>query len=245
MVPPTIGAVLFDIDGTLYDFEHDTAHAFRNAADWARTENPQLALELPETNFRRAQVLTSQNLGASGAGPWEWRVHMFSQLLQTEGIVDQQLAEGMARQYGYWRGREARLFPGVLRTLRKLRSAKVPLGVITNGNSDLEQAGLGGYFRFVLRAWDLHLEKPDPRIFTHAIELLGVAADQILFVGDSPHTDIVGAKAVGMRGAWVNRLGARLPLGVPVPDYVIAEVDELLLILGLERRRTSAPEQRS
>ena len=241
MDPPAIAALLFDIDGTLYDFEHDTVHAFVQAAAWARAEHPQLRLELPETNFRRAQLLTAQQLGAAGAGPWEWRVHMFSQLLQMEGVVDHTLTEGMARQYGFWRGRKARLFPGVLRTLRKLRSAKLPLGVITNGNSDLEQAGLGGYFRFVLRAWDLHLEKPDPRIFTHGLELLGLPAEQILFVGDSPQTDIVGAKAVGMRGAWVNRLGARLPLGVPVPDYIIAEVDELLAILHLEEPPTRRP----
>jgi len=47
------------------------------------------------------------------------------------------------------------------------------------------------------------VSKPDPRIFTLAVERLGLRAEEVLFVGDSYEKDIVPARAVGMRTAWL------------------------------------------
>jgi putative hydrolase of the HAD superfamily len=41
--------------------------------------------------------------------------------------------------------------------------------------------------------------KPDPRIFQLALDALGMHADEVLYVGDMPGIDVVGARAAGIR----------------------------------------------
>jgi HAD superfamily hydrolase (TIGR01459 family) len=47
------------------------------------------------------------------------------------------------------------------------------------------------------------LGKPDPAIYDLALELLGVARDLVLVVGDALRTDIAGASGVGLASCWV------------------------------------------
>ena len=53
--------------------------------------------------------------------------------------------------------------------------------------------------------------KPDPTIYGPVLRRLGVAKDRVLALGDGPHTDLAGAKAVGLDAVWVlNGLSAGL-----------------------------------
>ncbi len=47
------------------------------------------------------------------------------------------------------------------------------------------------------------LGKPDPAIYARALGMMGVAADRVLAIGDSLHTDIGGAAAAGIDSLWV------------------------------------------
>jgi HAD superfamily hydrolase (TIGR01459 family) len=47
------------------------------------------------------------------------------------------------------------------------------------------------------------LGKPDPAIYDQALELLGIAPDLVLVVGDALRTDIAGASGVGLASCWV------------------------------------------
>ncbi|CAA7619392.1 TIGR01459 family HAD-type hydrolase [Magnetospirillum sp. UT-4] len=47
--------------------------------------------------------------------------------------------------------------------------------------------------------------KPDPAIYTVALERLGCAADRVLAVGDALHTDVKGANAAGLRAVFVTQ----------------------------------------
>ena len=56
---------------------------------------------------------------------------------------------------------------------------------------------------------DLGVGKPEPAIFVHTLSQLGVTADGAVMIGDSMERDIDGAAALGIRGIWLNRDGAR------------------------------------
>ncbi len=75
--------------------------------------------------------------------------------------------------------------------------------------------------------------KPDPAIFHMALEKAGVAAEDAVYVGDSPVADVPGAKAAGMRSVWINCAGIDWPGDEP-PDIEIRDLNELLLSLGIE-----------
>jgi putative hydrolase of the HAD superfamily len=49
--------------------------------------------------------------------------------------------------------------------------------------------------------------KPDPRIFQAAIDLLGLEADQVWYVGDLPAIDVVGARRAGIQPYLMDPLG--------------------------------------
>jgi len=72
--------------------------------------------------------------------------------------------------------------------------------------------------------------KPNPPVFNAALAALGTSADQTLMIGDRFDTDIVGARAVGMKTALVLT-GVTSPgdlaHAVPAPDAIYADLAAL------------------
>ena len=54
----------------------------------------------------------------------------------------------------------------------------------------------------------------------------GMAADEVLHVGDSLHADVAGARAAGIAAVWVNRRGRPVPDGMD-PASVISDLADL------------------
>ena len=87
------------------------------------------------------------------------------------------------------------------------------LGVVSNfyGNLDriLSATGIAPLLELTCDSALEGVSKPDPRIFTLAVERLTLRSEEVLFVGDSYEQDIVPARAAGLRTAWlVAREGA-------------------------------------
>ena len=95
--------------------------------------------------------------------------------------------------------------PGVLDGLTRLRRCGLALAVVANFDltlhDRLEQLGLRFAFSTVVTPADAGAGKPDPRIFTLALERLGVAPERALHIGDGS-VDEAGAAAAGMNFAW-------------------------------------------
>lgn len=90
-------------------------------------------------------------------------------------------------------------------------------------------------FRALLFSGEVGVTKPHPKIFHLALHALGVAPPACLHVGDLQRTDIAGAKALGMRAAWIHRPvyagNAQKNHGPDVVVSGVAEVAEKLLQL--------------
>ena len=65
--------------------------------------------------------------------------------------------------------------------------------------------GVAQYFDAIISGADVGLAKPHPGIFQSALAAIQVDPHEALFVGDSLKTDIVGAKAAGMRAVLIER----------------------------------------
>jgi putative hydrolase of the HAD superfamily len=93
---------------------------------------------------------------------------------------------------------------------RELRGRGVRTAVVSNSEGGLAellaQIGIADAFEHVIDSGRLGIEKPDPRIFAHALALLGAAPDTpAVHVGDSWSADIAGALAAGWRAIWYGR----------------------------------------
>ena len=72
----------------------------------------------------------------------------------------------------------------------------------------LDELALRPFFDAVVVSGDVGVKKPDPAIFTPALEQTELATDEAIFVGDSPEDDVAGARAAGLRPVLIRRAGS-------------------------------------
>jgi putative hydrolase of the HAD superfamily len=221
MTPSGVKAVLFDLDGTLYDRD-------RLAAELFEAQYAAFAHELRGVSYERflSDVLAMDD---HGYGPKETGYRALVASWGLDGGVALRLVAHFRSTYdGY-----CALTDDTRRTLVELRGRGLKLGVITNGPSAMQRRklavlGLARAFDSVVVSEEEGVRKPDAEIFRRALARCGVAAHEAWFVGDHPVADVEGAHGAGMRAVWKF-----VPYWPPVVANapVIRELSELLDLL--------------
>ncbi len=114
----------------------------------------------------------------------------------------------------------------------KLLSKRYPLVSLSNGNAQLDRVGIAHYFQAAISAKGEGVAKPDARIFHAAAKAVGLAADEVLHVGDDAALDVIGALDAGMQAVWLNRQGKLWPHEHTEPTLEIASLEELTALLA-------------
>ena len=115
--------------------------------------------------------------------------------------------------------------------LALLRDKGFAMATLTNSGEDaqrktLERVGLSAFFDDMIGVQSTGAYKPDRRTFAHGLSRMNADADHCLMVACHPW-DLIGARAIGMRVAYVERPGtAWYPLA-DKPDYHVRGIDEL------------------
>ena len=89
----------------------------------------------------------------------------------------------------------------------------------------LKDYGVLDYFDVLTFSDEVKLVKPNPGLFTACLDVLDVAPEKAVHVGDSFKSDIVGAIDAGMRSIWVKTREQVQKAGY-VPDAIISGLDE-------------------
>ena len=127
--------------------------------------------------------------------------------------------------------------PGAIELLNKLKP-HARLGIITNGFARLqtvrlEHTGLKDMFEWLVISELVGIAKPNKAIFEHTFELMGNPnKSQILMVGDTASSDILGGNNVGIDTCWLQHPGEQLPEGI-TPTYTITKLEQLQAILSI------------
>ena len=112
---------------------------------------------------------------------------------------------------------------------------KYKLLLLTNGSPDLQNTKLTitpelvPYFDEIVISGDFGRGKPDPTIFEHALERMGLNKDEAIMVGDNLMTDVLGASRAGIKTVWINRHDKER--NEVVPTYEITHLEQLFPIL--------------
>ena len=121
--------------------------------------------------------------------------------------------------------------------LDDIRARGVKVAIISNSEGMLERLftdlDVLRHFDLVVDSGKVGVEKPDPRIFRVALDRFGVSPEHALHLGDMFSTDILGARAAGIRHALIDpyRHYAGRHLDVPrVPGVV-----EVARAIGAQR----------
>jgi putative hydrolase of the HAD superfamily len=102
-------------------------------------------------------------------------------------------------------------YPEAPAVLKTLRGWGVPVGICSNWDWDLTEAvdevGLGDLVDATVSSAWAGARKPHPRIFEQSLARLGVAATDVVFVGDTWGPDVIGPQAMGMTAVYLRREG--------------------------------------
>lgn len=100
-------------------------------------------------------------------------------------------------------------FPDVGPTLIGLRERGIRIGVVSDWSSALRPilhgTGLSRWIDFVVGSADAGYAKPMSDLYRLAVDRAGVSSDQMIHIGDSYFADVLGARAVGMQAALIDR----------------------------------------
>jgi HAD superfamily hydrolase (TIGR01509 family) len=136
------------------------------------------------------------------------------------------------------------LIPGADELLRELSRRGYRLALVADGPPAtfvnlLTQHGLYGHFAAFAISGQLGYAKPDPRIFAHALDQLGIRPAEYgrtLMLGNNLARDIKGANALGMVSVWLDwgPRRAKVPADESeAPCYTIKQPLELLRVIEL------------
>ena len=199
-----IRAVLFDVDGTLFDWETAIKRSLEAVVQHAPPEDRE---ELPArllraiadyTFVRRGEAIVDRRhwlLGLDSRPPW---------LAALPGAPAQ--AAELAERFR--EGLEPVAFPDARPALEALHG-EYRLAVLTNsprGEESLVRLGLRDFFDCVV-VLGADERKPRPAAFEKGCRAVAAAPDETMNVGDSIANDVEGALAAGVRLVWVDRYG--------------------------------------
>jgi len=134
--------------------------------------------------------------------------------------------------------------PGALELVTTLHKQGVKMGIITNGFAQLQEirlqrTGFKPYFSPVVISELVGVAKPHIDIFTYALTKMdNPAPEQVLMVGDTLESDIVGGNNAGFDTCWLNhhrdldsRSGSKQTNTEITFTYQVNSLTELLVLL--------------
>jgi putative hydrolase of the HAD superfamily len=233
-------AVLFDLDDTLIRAYAQPEEAWTrllcifsadlDAHDAAAIERVRVAI------MGEARAFWSE---AAKAAKWRLDIPGARRLSVRRGLArlgrpDDELADRIADAFTEMRRQEYRLYPDAHATVDALREAGVKLALVTNGagvtqREKIERFELAHRFDHIQIEGEFGQGKPEPAVYRHALERLGVAAGDAWMVGDNYEWEVVAPQKLGLSGIWYDPLGAGIPAQATArPTRIIKRLAELV-----------------
>lgn len=228
--------LFIDLDNTLYDFSGNSREAYiavYNLLDydrWFRSFEHYYEI-YEEYNLRLWALyaegkITKEHLNAE----------RYSHPLRVVGAPD---PEAIGAQFWDEAMKRlplgSRLMPHAKEILTYL-CPKYKMYILSNGFTELQSrkmqsAGIAHYFDGMILSEDIGVNKPNPAIFTHALQVAESTAEESLMIGDNYEVDIEGAQRVGIDQVFYNISKKDLNPEHPQPTFTITSLLELKEIL--------------
>lgn len=205
-----IRAVGFDLDGTLYP-----GWIMYAASLGAGLRHPRFYSAFGEARRALRKELASRNMGKyppdSSLGGREDLLDFQRRFLATRLGISLEEAGSLMENRCYRdvedKFSRIRPFPGVAACLARLESKGLAIGLLSDlpPKGKVERMGLESRFKSILCSEDFGALKPAARPFLALAEALGTAPEDMAYVGNKIAYDMEGAKALGMKTAYLGK----------------------------------------
>ncbi|MBD5240899.1 MAG: noncanonical pyrimidine nucleotidase, YjjG family [Barnesiella sp.] len=198
--------VWLDLDDTLIDFQANSLRALDNVYRQEKLDrffnSPQLWID----RYHHYNSLLWKDYAAGKVTREYLKMERFRMPLTEAGVSTDDATELSLKLdpvYLNLLAEEKQLMPGALDLLKRIRRAGLPVGVLSNGFVEVQHrkiasAGLTDLIDMVVLSDDIGVNKPDIRLFEHAMKVSGnISPERHIMIGDNPDTDISGAIAAG------------------------------------------------
>ena len=229
-------AIFIDIDDTLLDYIPCCRTAFDKAIEELKIKNYEL--KIPQSNDDLFDLF------------FEISGRLFSEAkhgLHTVAEVMELYPKEFCERAGYppeavepfkhafraaW-GTTHTLVPGAKEAVGKLHAKGYRLFAASNSFGHLQRrrlqyAGLLHFFEDTYISMDIGYDKPDVRFYEEALRRCGLQAHEVLMIGDSMTTDILGARNAGIDAVFFNRRNDEMSRTDALNDgMMITSLDQL------------------
>ena len=201
-LPKPVKGILIDLDNTLYDYEPCHTHALKKCHKFFNRNVEKIDFEKFHTLYLKGRAeVKKQNSGTVGSRSR----YLYFQLM-LEGLYGEtRIKDSLQLGDMYWQSyiEKMELRPWVQKFLSDMRKRRIRVVLVTNQESSLQyrklvHLGVEHLIDFVVTSEEAGVEKPDPRIFSLALDKIGMKADDVVMIGDDPQEDGAGAAEAGI-----------------------------------------------
>ena len=206
-------AIFIDIDDTILDYIPCCREAFDKAIEELKIKNYELKIPQSEDELFDIFFAISGRLFSEA----KHGMHTIAQVMdlypkefiETIGYPPEAVDPFKHAFRAAW-GTTHTLVPGAKETLERLHNKGYRLFAASNSfghlqRSRLERAGVLHLFEDTYISIDIGYDKPDVRFYEEALRRCGLQANEVLMIGDSMTTDIIGARAAGLDALYFDR----------------------------------------
>jgi len=218
-MPPNhpIKAIFFDLDGTL---RHSVPSGGNVSTDYVValgfrvTEEDHLRAARWEHLYWASSMDLRDDLFAHSGETENFWIEYNRRRLVALGLSPTQameIAPKVSEHMGEMYKPQSIVPKDVLAVLPQLRDAGYLMAVISNRDKPFQDVlgshGIIEYFHFSLAAGEVNSYKPDPGVFTHALERAKVTAKETVYIGDNYYADVVGSRRAGLQPVLYDPTG--------------------------------------
>lgn len=218
-----ISHVFFDLDHTLWDFDKNSGLTFEkifelneidiNLNDFLKVYEP---INLNYWKLYREEKIDKASLRYK-------RLSDTFNILEFE--VKSRTINRLSEEYIEHLCTFNHLFDGTLELLEYL-APKYKLHIITNGfkevqHGKLNNANIDHYFDTVTNSEMVGVKKPNPKIFSHALQIAKADIDESIMIGDNLEADVLGALDIGLDAICFNYHKENLSNGIKFVDNLL------------------------
>ena len=225
--------LLFDADGTLYDFEKAQEFALSSLFN-------ELGLGASSTTLHTYNDVNQSLWKMFETGlitlP-ELKIERFKRFFTIMGLQTDPFEASL--RYLEFLGKSDHIYQWTVPLLTSLRSKGYRISLITNGIASVQRGRLAAthtihLYDHIYISEELGIQKPDPEFFSHVFPDES-EKKRALIIGDSLSSDIAGGNAANIDTCWFNP--SKETPRMAIPTYEINSMDELPTLLARLNQR--------